>query len=47
MTNRIAIAIGLALVVGAGVDLAVYDAAHLLFLGRRFYALLDWVAFWR
>lgn len=47
MTNRLALAI-VALVVAALLwDGLVYDSAGTLFLLRRGFALLQWMAFWR
>lgn len=47
MTNRIAIWIGLLIVLALAVDTVFWGSDHLVFLGRKFFALLDWVAFWR
>lgn len=46
MTNAIAIALGLLVVLSVGVDYVFFDAEHLLFLGKKFFALLNWMAFW-
>ncbi len=47
MTNPIALT--LTLLIGALIlgDLAIFGSEHLLFLGKKFFVLLDWVAFWR
>jgi hypothetical protein len=45
VTNRIALFLGLALAALIAADLAL-GAGVLLFLARRFLALLDWIAFW-
>ncbi len=47
MTNRIAIWLGLLIVAALVADALIYGSEHLVFLGRKFFALLDWVAFWR
>ncbi|MCD9147732.1 hypothetical protein [Pseudophaeobacter flagellatus] len=47
MTNKIAIWLGLILCAVILADLLLNDGIALLFLARKFYALLDWVAFWR
>lgn len=47
MTNTIALAMGLILLVALGVDYALFGSEHLLFLAKKFVVLLDWVAFWR
>ncbi|WP_186766657.1 hypothetical protein [Puniceibacterium confluentis] len=47
MTNSIALTLAVllcALIIG---DYIVYGAEHLLFLGKKFFGLLDWMAFWR
>lgn len=47
MTNQIAIWLaGLLLVAVAG-DVMLFGTEHLLFLGRKLYDLLQWLAFWR
>ena len=47
MTNRIAIWLG-ALILGAILlDYALFGTEHLLFLGKKLYEFLDWLAFWR
>jgi hypothetical protein len=45
VTNRIAFSLVLFLVALAALDLAL-GTGGLLFLARRFLALLDWLAFW-
>ncbi|WP_417208390.1 glyceraldehyde-3-phosphate dehydrogenase [Antarctobacter sp.] len=47
MTNRLAIIIGLLLVGAIVADLYLKDGSNLLFLGRKFFVLIDWLAFWR
>lgn len=47
MTNRIAIFLGLAILVAAGVDVLLYGHAHMLFLGKKLFELIEWIAFWR
>lgn len=47
MTNQIAIGLGLLLIVGFGLDAALYDGANLLFLMRKLSDLVEWLAFWR
>jgi hypothetical protein len=46
VTNRIALVLGLVLAALIAADLAL-GLGGLLFLARRFLALLDWIAFWR
>ncbi|WP_083098761.1 glyceraldehyde-3-phosphate dehydrogenase [Pseudophaeobacter leonis] len=47
MTNKIAIWLGLFVIAGLVADLTLADGSNLLFLSKKFFALLDWVAFWR
>lgn len=47
MTNQIAIGLGLLLIVGVGLDAAVYDGTSLLFVMRKLADLIEWLAFWR
>ena len=47
MTNTIAIILGLLILGGITVDYVLYDTQHMIFLGKKFFELLDWVAFWR
>ncbi|MEM8654753.1 MAG: hypothetical protein AAGF36_08395 [Pseudomonadota bacterium] len=47
MTNPIALVLAV-LIVGAIVaDVALYGTEHLIFLGKKFADLLEWIAFWR
>ncbi|UWQ51394.1 hypothetical protein K3722_08445 [Leisingera caerulea] len=47
MTNRIAISLGLILIAAAVIDIALFGDQHMIFLGKKLFALIDWVAFWR
>ena len=47
MTNRIAIWIGLLILAALAADTLIWGSEHLVSLGRKFFALLDWMAFWR
>jgi len=47
MTNTIAVYLGLVLLAAMGVDLWANDGAAMIFTGRKFLDLVDWVAFWR
>ncbi|WP_170557496.1 hypothetical protein [Ruegeria atlantica] len=47
MTNQIAIWLAL-LILGMFIaDYALFGTEHLVFLGKKLYAFLDWLAFWR
>ncbi|MCR9274567.1 hypothetical protein SAMN05216376_101250 [Mameliella alba] len=47
MTNRLAILLGLAVIAAIVADLQLNKGDNLLFLGRKLFVLLDWLAFWR
>lgn len=47
MTNRIAIFLGLFLIAAIAVDVAVFGNQHMIFLGKKLFALIHWLAFWR
>ncbi|MFV1492357.1 hypothetical protein VWX97_15490 [Phaeobacter sp. JH18-32] len=47
MTNRIALFLALLILAGLAVDLWLFGTAHMVFLGKRLFELIDWIAFWR
>ena len=47
MTNRIAIFFGLFLIAAIVVDVTIYGNQHLIFLGKKMFELIEWIAFWR
>lgn len=47
MTNRIALVLGSLIVGLILIDLIVFRAEFLLFLGKKLVALIEWMAFWR
>ncbi|WP_297339006.1 glyceraldehyde-3-phosphate dehydrogenase [Pseudophaeobacter sp.] len=47
MTNKIAIWLGLLLVLAVVADLLLFSGDNLLFLAKKLFELIDWVAFWR
>jgi hypothetical protein len=47
LTDRLALILGILLAAAIAADLAVTGGATLLYLARKFLALLDWVTFWR
>ena len=47
MTNQIAIWLGLCILGALIVDVALFGTEHLLFLAKKLYSFLDWLAFWR
>lgn len=47
MTNRIALFMGLAILAAIAVDYSLYGTTHFLFLSKKLFELIEWVAFWR
>jgi hypothetical protein len=47
MTNQIAIGIVLLIIAVFAVDAYAFDGELPVFLGRKMFAFLDWLAFWR
>ncbi|WIY24951.1 hypothetical protein [Parasedimentitalea psychrophila] len=47
MTTKISIVLGLIIIASLVADIALFGTVHVVFLGKRFYELIDWVAFWR
>lgn len=47
MTNTIAIILGLIIVGSLTADYIMYGSEHLLFLAKKMFDLLEWMAFWR
>lgn len=47
MTNSIALSLGLLIVGVIAVDVMLFGSDHLVFLGKKFADLLEWMAFWR
>lgn len=47
MTNPIAITLGLIVAAVIGGDLFLSGGDNLLYVGKKFADLLEWVAFWR
>ncbi|WP_299145114.1 hypothetical protein [uncultured Tateyamaria sp.] len=47
MTNSNAIFLGLLIIGAITVDVMLYGSEHLVFLGKKFAELLEWIAFWR
>ena len=47
MTNFNALVLGLLIVGAITVDVMLYGSEHLVFLGKKFAELLEWIAFWR
>lgn len=47
MTNRIALILGLMILIAVIVDLAYHGPDDFVFLGKRLFELIEWLAFWR
>ena len=47
MTNPIAIVLALVIAGAMMVDLYAYGADHMIYLGKKLFELIEWVAFWR
>jgi len=47
MTNPIAVSVALLILAGLGYDLIWMDSRATLLLSRKFFDLIEWVAFWR
>ena len=47
MTNGIAVVLGLLILGFLTADVLIYGSEHLIFLGKKMFDLIEWVAFWR
>ncbi|MEX0283585.1 MAG: hypothetical protein AB3N23_03145 [Paracoccaceae bacterium] len=47
MTDQVAFWFALVIVAAIGLDLFFYGTEHMIFLGKKFYEFLEWIAFWR
>ena len=47
LTNRLALFIGLFLIAAVGVDVWLFGDEHMVFLGKKLFELIEWLAFWR
>jgi hypothetical protein len=47
VTNPIAIILGLILIAALGIDVLLYGNEHMIFLGKKLFELIEWIAFWR
>ena len=47
MTDRIAVVLGLLILIALGLDWQVYDWQGTVFLSRKLSGLIEWLAFWR
>ncbi|MFD2739839.1 hypothetical protein ACFSUD_09685 [Sulfitobacter aestuarii] len=47
MTNLIALILGLVIVGALALDGLIYGSEHFVYLGKKFFELIEWMAFWR
>ncbi|WP_425045481.1 hypothetical protein [Primorskyibacter sp. S87] len=47
MTNQIAIWLGSFIIAALVIDVAFFGTEHLIFLGKKLFEFLEWIAFWR
>jgi hypothetical protein len=47
MTNPIALVLAILIVIALGVDLILFGSGHVVFLGKKLFQFLEWLAFWR
>ena len=47
MTNRLALILAVLLSAALIADYLVFGQEHLLFLGKKLFELIEWLAFWR
>ena len=46
MTNSLAVILGVLILGAIGVDYVLFGTEHVVFLGKKFFVLLHWLAFW-
>lgn len=47
VTNPIALILGLILITAMVVDVMYFGTEHMVFLGKKMFDLMEWMAFWR
>ncbi|MEO0765421.1 MAG: hypothetical protein AAFS01_04615 [Pseudomonadota bacterium] len=47
MTNRGALILAVFILAAIGADVMIYGSDHLVFLGKKFADLIEYLAFWR
>ena len=47
MTNRIALFLGFFLIAAIVADIYLFGDEHMVFLGKKLFELIEWLAFWR
>ncbi len=47
MTNRLAVILGVLIVLSITIDVLLFGPVHMIFLGKKLFDLIEWMAFWR
>jgi hypothetical protein len=47
MTNKIALGLGLIIVLLGAIDVLYYGTENFVFLSKKLFELIEWLAFWR
>ncbi len=47
MSNSLAVILGLIILTALAVDMIFFGTQNLLFLSKKLFLLIEWVAFWR
>lgn len=47
MTNTVALWLGGLILAAIVADVALFGTDHLVFLGKKLFELIEWIAFWR
>lgn len=47
MTNRIALVLGVLIIALLVIDVVLFGTEHIVFLGKKFFELIEWISFWR
>lgn len=47
MTNQIALFLGALILIGLGLDHVYFDWSNTIFLARKLFDFIEWLAFWR
>lgn len=47
MTNKISLVLGMLIIAAIAIDLVLFGTSHLVFLGKRLFELINWLAIWR
>lgn len=47
MSNILALVLGLLILGAIAVDIVMFSSEHIVFLGKKLSAFIEWMAFWR